>query len=280
MSDASAPASSANLGPGFDTLAMALDLRCHVTAVPADEWTVHHAGPHVPEGNDVVLAAAMATTHQPLSLVVRNDIPIGKGLGSSAAAMAAGAGAAVRAVGGDVIRDRIFDAVAGMEGHPDNAAAAVFGGLVSVTTSGKVVPLEFASHLEVVVAVPEERLSTSLARSVLTDQVDRDVAVRTLRRLAALVQGLRTGDANALGSAGGDEFHEIPRANLNFFAESLMAAALDAGALHVCWSGAGPSILALTDSDRREPVVTAMRGALGDKGVVLTPRVDAQGLIA
>jgi homoserine kinase len=259
---------------------MALDLRCHVTAVRAGEWTVHHAGPHIPEGEDVVLSAAMATTHRPLSLFVRNEIPIGRGLGSSAAAMAAGVAAAVLAVGEDVARDQVFDAVAGMEGHPDNAAAAVFGGLVSVATSGNVIALELAPHLEVVLAVPDETLPTALARSVLTDRVDRDVAVRSLQRLVALVQGLRTGDADALRSAGGDELHEIPRVHLNPFAEPLMAAALDAGALHVCWSGAGPSILALTNPDRREAVEAAMSIALGDKGAVLTPRVDVQGLTA
>ncbi len=280
MSDASAPASSANLGPGFDTLALALDLRCHVSAVRADGWIVHHEGPHAPEGEDAVLAAAMATTDHPLSLLVRNNIPIGRGLGSSAAAMTAGVAAAMRAVGEDVAADRVFGAVADMEGHPDNAAAAVFGGLVSVTTSGKVIPLELSSRLVAVLAVPDETLPTPIARSALTDQVDRDVAVRTLQRLAALIRGLRTGDPDALGSAGADEFHETPRAHLNPLAEPLMAAALDAGAFHVCWSGAGPSILALTISDRRGSVVAAMRGALGDRGAVLMPEIGVHGLIA
>jgi homoserine kinase len=258
---------------------MALDLRCSVTAVRSEEWAVRHVGPEIPEGADAVLAAAMAATDEPLSLTVRNDIPIGRGLGSSAAATAAGAAAAMLAVGSAVTRARIFEIVTNAEGHPDNAAATVFGGLVSVTTGGEVVSLDLSSDIEVVIAVPDQKLSTELARRVLPDRIDRGVAVRTLQRLAVLIEGLRTGDARILESAGGDELHEAPRAHLNSYAEPLMTAARAAGALHVCWSGAGPSILALTDSATRESVATAMGSALGGMGVVSRPRVDLQGLV-
>lgn len=278
MSEASAPASSANLGPGFDTLALALDVRCTVTAERSESWKVLQSGSEVAATDDAIIQAAMVVTREPLSLIVTNDIPIGRGLGSSAAARAAVIAASMLAVGVDVDPNRVFSDVTKLEGHPDNAAAATFGGLVSVTTDGGVVPLELAPHIELVVAVPDETLPTTLARSVLADRIDRAASIRSLQRLSALLEGLRTGDARVLRAASGDELHEAPRTHLNPLASPLMSAAREAGALHVCWSGAGPSVLAFTDQSSSGPVAAAMSSVLDGNGTVMRPQVDRTGL--
>ena len=140
MAEASAPASSANLGPGFDTLALALDLRCRVSAQPANDWSITHHGPERYEGlhgEDAILYAAHRMSDRPLALEVWNHVPLCRGLGSSAAALAAGAMAAGRAAGADPTQDDVFALVSEVEGHPDNAAAAAYGGLVGFS-EGKV----------------------------------------------------------------------------------------------------------------------------------------------
>jgi homoserine kinase len=279
MCEASAPASSANLGPGFDTLALAVDLRCNVAAAPSDAWTIRHVGPHTPEEGDAVLAAARSVVGQPLALTVQNDIPIGRGLGSSAAAAAAAAAAALKASGRTATLKDVFEIVSALEGHPDNAAATVYGGLVSVTVDGDVISLDLDPRIVLVLAVPDAVLSTSEARRVLPQKVDRAVAVRSLQRLVVLVEGLRSADGKLLAAAAGDELHEHPRASLNPRAERLIAAALNAGAMHACWSGAGPSVLALTVADHSSAVEAAMRNELAGRGTISTPQVATEGLL-
>ncbi|NIA23936.1 MAG: homoserine kinase [Gammaproteobacteria bacterium] len=288
MPEATAPGSSGNLGPGFDTLALALELRCRVKAMPADAWEIRHVGVHRPEHGDAlrpehgdaVLAAARLAVgdRSPLALMVWNEIPIGRGLGSSAAAAAAGAAAAWRAVGHIPVPSDVFEVAAEIDGHSDNAAASVYGGLVSVTTKGTVLRLALHESIRLVIAVPEETLPTRKARKQLPDTIDRNLVVRSLQRIVALIEGLRTGNAGVLSTAAGDELHELPRARLNLRAERLIGAARRSGALHACWSGAGPSVLALTVAEKRSAVVAAMRAELGNDGVVLTPEVAVDGV--
>lgn len=282
MADASAPASSANLGPGFDCLALALEIRCVVKAKPAKRWRVEHIGSERPDPGsaDAVLAAAreVAGEGTALELTVSNSIPVMRGLGSSSAAFAAGAVAAWRALGLEPELRAVFDLVARLEGHPDNAAAAVFGGLMAVTADAQPVGLELHSALTPVVAVPGWSLSTGQARAALPAEVSRSVAVRTVQRAVSLVEGLRTAEISLLRAAGGDELHEQPRADLNPIAARLVSVAREAGAAHACWSGAGPSVLALTEAEHRDAVVRSLSELLGTDGRVLTPDVASTGV--
>lgn len=277
----SAPASSANLGPGFDTIAVALQLRCRVKARPSSEWSISHAGPEpfsAPASEDAVLSAARAVSTEPLTLEVDSEVPVSRGLGSSAAAYTAGALAAMRAGGADPDHDQLFDVVCDLEGHPDNAAAAVYGGLVAVA-GGQVVHLTWHEDLIPIAAVPGTQLRTPEARRVLPDAYPMPVVSRSLGRLAALIEGLRTARPDLLARAAGDELHEAPRAVLDPQVASVMEAARHAGALHACWSGAGPSVLCVAQTSAVEGIVGRLSSALGDGGRVMVLAPDRQGAL-
>jgi len=275
---ASAPSSSGNLGPGFDTLALALDLRCTVTADVAPSLTVDEGtGVRSLDEGDLIARAVLAAAGRPMHLTIRNDVPRSRGLGSSAAVSAAAAAAAMVAVDGNSDRNRVFDIVRELEGHGDNAAAAVYGGLVSVS-GPEVNRLEVHPSLVQLVAVPSMRLPTSSARAALDPAVPREAVVRSLARVLALVEGLRRGDAELLAQAGGDELHEEPRAVLSPVSAELMSAARSAGAFHAAWSGAGPSVIAFCDEVFRPRVFAAMDAVLNSDGRVLDLAVDREGL--
>ncbi|MDF1594745.1 MAG: homoserine kinase [Acidimicrobiia bacterium] len=281
MAEATAPGSSANLGPGFDTLALALEITCRVVAVRAPEWMVSHHGPHAPAPGDddaVLLAARTAVgAENPLKLEVYNEIPLGRGLGSSAAAFVAGAAAGLRAVDQQADTAVVLRLASDLEGHADNVAASVFGGLVAAVGS-LAQPLVLHPSLRLVIAVPSRRLPTKWARQALPEIVEHDVAARSVARVVALVEAFRTADPRLFAAAAGDELHEAPRGPLFPEAEDLMFTARSAGAVHTCWSGAGPSILAVVDGDGVEAVATALREALGSEGTVLLPAIAFQGL--
>ncbi|MBI5156848.1 MAG: homoserine kinase [Acidimicrobiia bacterium] len=276
MITASAPASSANLGPGFDVLALALSPRCRVSVELAEGWEV--VGPEGTVGEGLqALVWGVAGAAPPHRVEVSSDIPMGRGLGSSAALRVAVA-AALEASSGEMRLDRVFRTAAAAEGHPDNAAAAVHGGLVAVGPLGEVRRLAIHPSLTVVVAVPEATLSTAAARAVLSPEVSRGVAVRTAARVAFLVEGLRTADPDAFREASGDEIHEMPRRHLSPLSFQLGLAARSAGALHASWSGAGPAVLAITTEDRRDAVHIAMEEVLGGAGTVLRPVIEREGV--
>ena len=282
MAEVSAPASSGNLGPGFDMMGLALELRCHVTARTANVWSVEHIGAErLPHGEtDAVLVSARAAVGEssPMQLTVNNDVPLARGLGSSSAARAAGAAAAFCERDGSFDPERVFEIVADFEGHGDNAAAAVYGGLVAVDAAGHPISLPVHSDWKVIVAIPNYGLATSKARSVLSPQVSRTVVVRNAGRLVALVEGLRSGSASTLRLAAGDELHEQPRATLHERAVELMAAARRGGAAHAAWSGAGPSILAFTNAEHAGEVSDLMSAAMADQGDVRELLIAAEGL--
>ena len=245
---ATAPSSSANLGPGFDSLAIALS--CHVTVMvgPAESLTVRSFG----EGSGFALdathlAARIVTSvlgHDRFEVVVNSAIPVARGLGSSAALAVAAAGAAGAddplAVGTDV------------DGHPENAAASVFGGLVSaamVEDRPAVASHSLDPGLGFVVVVPEATLSTEKAREVLPQVLSYGDATFNLGRMGLLLAGLA--DRRQLRAAAfEDRLHQPHRSRLFPEADSIMAALRRAGAIGACWSGAGTSLLAVCDAER------------------------------
>lgn len=254
-------------------------MRCRVVAYPADSWSIDHGEGQRPDADsdDAVMAAARAAVGEatPLALKVDNEIPIGRGLGSSAAALTAGAAAALGAVGETVDPDHVFELVAGMEGHPDNAAAAVYGGLVLVPVIGRPLRLPIHPGVRPLVAVPTEIFLTAQARQVLSDSVDLGTTVRTASRAAALVAGFLTGDAAMFAAARGDEIHEGPRSRARPQTAAMVERARSAGALHAAWSGSGPSVVAIVDASAEDKVAQALEA---DEVRVLRLAVASEGL--
>jgi homoserine kinase len=272
---ATAPASSANLGPGFDCLGLALELRCHVEASLSDRWVVEEGGSTFePRPTDFVRLAAERAIGRPVRLVIQSNVPRSRGLGSSSAVMVASAAAALRAAGQEPDSHYLYELVAEIEGHGDNAGAAVYGGLVAVA-AGRLRHLELAPSLGFVFGIPDDRLKTAKARMALPDDISRRAAARNVARVAFLIEGLRTGDPEALARAGGDEIHESHRAELSPVTGEMMAAARAAGAFHSAWSGAGPTAIAIAADT--EPIVAAMKAVLGSKGRVETLAVAETG---
>ncbi|MGH8916112.1 MAG: homoserine kinase [Acidimicrobiia bacterium] len=277
---ASAPATSANLGPAFDCMALGLEIRCTVKVSTSDRWSVEHVGRFQPgpgEGDGVLSAARLVVgERQPLAIQVDADIPIGKGLGSSAAAAVAGTAAALRLVGDDPNPDQVYRLAVEIEGHADNVAAAVYGGLALVPAEGMPLRLPIHPALQVVIAVPQRHLPTAQARRVVDSSHPQDRVLRSLARVAALTSGLITGDPSLLGAAHGDEIHEQPREGISPGVSGLIMVAKRAGALHAARSGAGPSVIAFCSAETRDRVVAAYAEA----GVeVLTPQLATTGLV-
>lgn len=277
---ARAPASSANLGPGFDALAVALDLHVEVTVDNAERLTVTTAGEGCELATDAshmaVRVATKVAGHDRLAITVRSEIPVGRGLGSSAAlavAVAAAAGAKdPLGVGTDV------------DGHPENAAAAMVGGLVAAAiVDGRPVAysLPLDPHLRFVLVVPDRQLPTEQARLALPARIAYDDAVFNLGRMGLLVAGLA--DHRRLSpTATEDRLHQRYRASLFPEAEWLLAGLVDAGALASCWSGGGPSLLAICTAGAAGPVAAAATGLLaaaGIKGRVLPLAADHEGVV-
>ena len=277
--DVRVPATSANLGPGFDVLGLALGLYNEIAYEEADGVSVTVKGEGAGRldtgaGNVVARAALMA--HEAVgrrfsgaAIGCINRIPPARGLGSSAAAWVGGLVAANAALGSPLDRDALLALACRAEGHPDNVAAALLGGLTVSCLSGDqvvAVSLPVPADLGWVVLVPGIESSTRDARAVLPDTVTRADAVFNLQRMGLLLAALASGRAEVLGVATEDRLHQPQRQALFPWMEAVRRAALEAGALACVLSGAGPSLLAIVRGAAR-PVARAMETALDLAGI-------------
>ena len=288
------PASTSNLGPGFDVLGMAVDLFLEAeyhrgSGTLRMEHQGEVGGPPLEE--DAVLRAFYETAtgkpwsdnalgHDDLSrlpggvLHVRSDIPLGRGLGSSAAATVAGHLLGLLLQGQDPVPTEVLAWVSAREGHPDNAAPAILGGLVAsrITQDGSVWTRRFpvSDRLGWVYAAPGAALDTPSARAALPDRVSLQEAVGGSARLLHLLDALEHGDGPALRDAVADTLHVPARLPLIPGGADAVAAGYDAGAWAVTISGAGSGLIAVTPPDAVDRVGEAM-------GAVFRKLPDAQG---
>lgn len=276
-----APATSANLGPGFDCFGLALDLCNEVTAdteaEPAVSWEGEGADELPTDGTDLVSRAmreAASDLGRPLpAMALRglSRIPVERGLGSSAAASVAGVAIAHALLGAPEGDEpyATFEVAARVEGHPDNAAAAAYGG-VAIVVEGVPRRLEPHPELRPVLLVPRDlRLSTSAARVALPDPIPRADAVAQVAYAAGLVIAI-TEDPRLLNLVMRDRLHEDARLALVPQAREVRDRLREA-AVPVCLSGAGPSLLAFEDDDVVVPDA-------GGGWSVLRPGIRSRGL--
>lgn len=252
------PATAANLGPGFDVFGLALDLVNEVTvdtgSAPGARWSGEGEGDLPIDGTDLVSAtvASIADTMQlpapAFALHGVNQVPLERGLGSSSAATVAGVLVAslLLDLGWEQDPASVFAAAARIEGHPDNAAPAVFGGFTIALPDGFVHRIDPHPSLRPVVLVPASRLATTTARSALAEQVARRDAVFNVAHAALAVRAF-TVDPTLLRRAMRDRMHQDARIELAGLEDA--AAQLDASGLPWCVSGAGPSLLVIETDD-------------------------------
>lgn len=268
------PASSANLGPGFDTLGMALGLTLELGVL--DERAPVEAKA-VPDTHPSAVAFRRAGGEG--TVWVRSPIPMGRGLGFSGAARVAGlvAGYAQRAGSGfdlDDVRHEVLEHATELEGHADNVAASLLGGVVAAA-AGRAVRVPLAFDPAVVVWVPSFTTSTDESRNKLPATVSRDDAVFNIGRTALLVAALAAGDVTALRQATEDRLHQDVRLARAPASQRALRAALDAGAWCSWLSGSGPTVAALCPVDRAE----ALAGILPDDGHTKLLRIDHGGAV-
>lgn len=250
------PASSANLGPGFDALGLALEIYLECRFRRASELSITVSGRDaecIPANADnMIWQTAQAVARDvgeqlpPIELDIRNDIPLGKGLGSSAAALTAGVVIADALLGLKWRPARILDEAARIEGHPDNVAACVLGSIITaaIDSAGmtRAIRLELPDRFGLGVVVPDFDLPTVKARAALPDRYSRADAVFNVQRAALLIAALATGTTSAFPAALEDRFHQPYRCALvPGLAEILKLRA--PGLLGCALSGAGPSVL-------------------------------------
>ena len=286
------PASSANLGPGFDALGLALGIYLECRFRKSAKLVIHARGRDAelisPGENNLIWQTALAVArdvNQKLPLVeleIINDIPIGKGLGSSAAALTAGVVIADRLLGLNWKPHRILDEAARIEGHPDNVAACVLGSIVaSAIDSGGVaraVRLELPERYGVAVVVPDFILPTIEARAVLPSSYSKEDTIFNVQRSALLIAALATGTTSAFPAALEDRLHQPYRCRLVPGLEEILKLRAP-GLLGCTLSGAGPSVLVFYERGH-ESVCDLIRQIFelhGHQSEVLWAQIARQG---
>lgn len=285
------PATCANLGPGFDVLALALELQNEVVVEQTgEEGITLDVGPGAPPelrdaSTNLVCTAyagasrAMGHRGDGVAITCVNRIPLRRGLGSSAAAALGGVLAAVCIHRPDWDERRILDQCIALEGHADNAAAALLGGLAIVAPGVAPVTMAVSDEVLCVVFIPDVELSTREARGVVPLQYSREDVVFNLGRVALLVRAIAERDWDAVGDAMDDRFHQPQRTPLMPWLPDLLGAARASGAVGACLSGAGPSVLALTwrDPERVQAGLMAAAKRHGLRGRTVVSRVRNYG---
>ncbi|MFN2136588.1 MAG: homoserine kinase [Candidatus Promineifilaceae bacterium] len=276
----SIPATSANLGPGYDALGIALNLRHRVTftRLPSPEIRITAAGEDahcIPRDASNLVYRSMCLVFDkvggaPPGLFIhqQNEIPIASGLGSSSSAVLAGMFGANELAGRPLSRAEILQMATNLEGHPDNVAPAVYGGLVlGVQHEGALLVEQIpVPPLKVVIVLPNFALATDDARAVLPRELSMADAIFNSSRLGLLIRALEAGDHARLAVAMDDRLHQPYRVPLISGMAAAMAAARDAGASGVALSGAGPSLIAFAPGGH-DAVAAAAAQAFAEAGL-------------
>lgn len=260
------PASTANLGPGFDALGMALSLYAWLELSVSEQTEVYLYGDGmdgIPKdeknlvfqvAQKVFQRAGMAT--QPLKIRMYSEIPLTRGLGSSASAIVGALVAANELIGRRFTNDELFQMATELEGHPDNVGASIFGGIVVSSWDGQSAPyvkLTPPHALKTLVVVPNFQLSTEKARHALPEQYSKGDVVFNIGRSSLLVAALASGQLDLIKTAIQDRIHQPYRAALIPGMLDILEQAPQHGALGAALSGAGPTLITFVDESNTDP---------------------------
>lgn len=255
------PASTANMGPGFDALGMALSLYAWLELSVAEQTEVHLYGDGM-EGipkdhNNLVYKVAQMVfakaglPEQPLKISMYSDIPLTRGLGSSASAIVGALVAANEMLENRLPTDELFHMATELEGHPDNVGASIYGGIVVSSWDGHNAPyvkLTPPSRLETLVVIPDFQLSTEKARHALPTEYTKSDVVFNIGRSSLLVAAMASGQLELIQYAMQDRVHQPYRASLIPGMSDVLEHATEHGALGAALSGAGPTLITFVDS--------------------------------
>ena len=253
----SVPATSANLGIGYDTLGMAVSLYSHFTFERADELTITGCPEEFRNANNLVyvsLVDALAEWGEEpfgVSIDIQTEVPVARGLGSSSTCVVAGIMAAAALTGHTVTREELVAMATRVEGHPDNVAPAILGAAVcSFTPDGRLprcLRYNVSDRLRFVTVIPPYEVHTSEARKVVPQEVPLSTAVWQMGRVAGLTRGLETGDASLIADANDDRLQEPYRRALIPDYDAIRETCLAGGAKTMWISGSGSTLMAVTD---------------------------------
>lgn len=283
------PASTANLGPGFDSVGMALNLYLTLEVELADKWEVIPLSEEMAvfpkdENNFIIqIATKTAAKYQrelpPAKVKVKSEIPLARGLGSSASAIVAGIELADSLCGLKLSRQEKFEIASEVEGHPDNAGASVFGGLLIACQTDDSVDavIEHDVDFEIVAVVPKEELLTKVARGVLPTELPFGQAVTAGAVSNLLVAALLTSNYPLAGKMmKKDLYHQPYRRELVPHMEMIEEQAIQFGAFGIALSGAGPTVLCFVEPGKTQDVIDGLQKSLPDMEY-LALKVDQAG---
>jgi homoserine kinase len=258
------PASSANLGPGYDVLAAALSAHLELEVTETGSFGVDAGGLPVPEDRSNLCVAAFERLHSAdgLHFELRGDIPVAAGLGASAAAIVAGLFAAEHLYELALDRDALLAHAVELEGHSDNVAAALYGGFVICSRRDGAVAatrLDPPEGVEAIVVVPDDEVLTEEARRAIPSEIPLDDAISNVAAASLLVLGIQRSDLSLIERGLADRIHQPRRAALYPRSMELVERAPELGAIGATISGAGPSVLVWTLWQSTGKVVEALR---------------------
>jgi homoserine kinase len=258
------PASSANLGPGYDVLAAAVSLYLELEVEEAGEFSLDSSGLDVSTGRDNLIVRAFESLHPAdgIAFRLKSEIPLARGLGSSAAAIVAGLFAADHLFELALGREEMLAKATELEGHPDNVAAAIYGGFVICGAgegeSPRAARFDPPSGLEGIAVIPAEEVSTERAREAIPADVPLADAVANVSAASRLVLGLQTADLDLVAAGLLDRIHQPRRRELYPRSMELVDGAAELGALGATISGAGPTVLVWTTWQEAGSVAEAL----------------------
>lgn len=286
------PATTANIGPGFDCLGCALSLYAEFDCRPIAQGLEIEGCPEAYRNEENLFVQAfrraedaMDVSHQPIAVRIHTDVPVSRGLGSSATLLAGGAAAANAMYGNRLSRETLLRLLNDLEGHPDNVAPALLGGMcASMVQDGQpmTVSIDVAENIGFIALIPNFETQTHAMRGVLPKAVPFQDAVFNASRVAVLIRAFETGNLELMGSALDDRLHQPYRKPLIHEYDRAERAARAAGCAAFCISGSGSTCLGVAEAGRTGEIAAAIQDALRDSHYdwrVLPLKVDKAGAV-